>query len=494
MMGQEPESLLNQVVADYLLLEALGIGASSWVYRARRAADPPRMSASAPAAFPDEAAIKLFHVSGASTRERADIRARFLAEAETLARLRHPHIVPIIASGEDPATGFTYMVLPYLSGGSLAGQLTGQPAMGLARVEAILTHIAAALDYAHTAVPGERPAIVHRDVKPANILLDGAGAPYLCDFGIARILSPTNSLHTGSGHLMGTPAYMSPEQFSDTRAVGPLTDIYSLGMVVYEMVAGRTAFRAPDWPALMRKHLDAQPTSPRNLRPDLPEPAAAVILKAIEKRPEDRFQNAKTFAAAFSEGLRGEWPASLSRPTIAPSPWPVAPTPSAASVAPAASVPSVPSMPSVPSVPSVALPAPITPPIAPTPPQLAASTGVPMAAAWPSVAPGASAPAGTQPTHPNPTPPLEEPRPAPQPETEAQTLIDPNPPAVFTAPPTSPRRSGYAPITQAWAFAPPRPATTSGRRWMMAAAIALIVVAVALAIALVAMTRGALGG
>jgi serine/threonine protein kinase len=313
-MGSDTESdaLLNKVVSGYRLVECIGLGASSWVYRGIRVSESPREGETI--IFPDEAAVKLFTVTGSSIQERARNRKRFLAEAEALKRLKHSNILPVISAGDDAASGRPYIIMPFMAGGSLMHLIAHKGALPLDQVDDILRQVAAALDFAHSAITtgdDKRPAIIHRDIKPANILLDLAGKPYLSDFGIARILSETMSLHTLSGGFMGTPAYVAPEQIRDASRVDARADIYGLGMVVYEMVTGHIAFQDSDLYSLLHRQVFETPISPHVARPDLPQPAAAAILKALAKAPEDRFPHAASFASAFSDGLKGIWTAGL---------------------------------------------------------------------------------------------------------------------------------------------------------------------------------------
>ncbi|HEX8733424.1 MAG TPA: serine/threonine-protein kinase, partial [Ktedonobacterales bacterium] len=235
-------------------------------------------------------------------------------EIEMLRALKHPHILPIIADGVDGGTSSLYMILPYLPGGSLSKRLTsGAPRMTLAEVERLLGQIASAMDYAYTHTPNER--ILHRDIKPDNILLDDKGQAYLADFSIARLMDESRSHLTHTGANPGTYAYMSPEARLGEADLSLASDIYSLGLVAYEMVTGQ------------RRPATGEPPSPRTLNRDLPVPAAEVILRALRRDPAERFATATAFAQAFSRGLRGEWPTGMA-PTVAGG-WP-SPTPSAA--------------------------------------------------------------------------------------------------------------------------------------------------------------------
>jgi hypothetical protein len=186
-------------------------------------------------------------------------------------------------------------------------------------VASYLRQIASALDYAH------RQGVIHRDVKGANVLLDRDGTPLLADFGIARIFErgasqplDTTSARavTRTGQVIGTPACMAPEQLTG-GAITPQLDIYALGVLAWQLVTGALPFTASDPLQLALQHLNNPPPSACALRPELPEPAEAALRRALAKRPEDRFESAGIFAAAFEDGLRGDWHPALSLPAAA---------------------------------------------------------------------------------------------------------------------------------------------------------------------------------
>ncbi len=213
---------------------------------------------------------------------------RFTQEARTLARLTHPAILSLYDFGE--SNGMPYIVMPFMAGGSLADRLRSGP-VSLAETARILTPIADALDFAHS------HGILHRDVKPNNILFDQRGSPFLADFGIAKAMESASSL-TGTG-IIGTPDYMSPEQ-ARGETLGPRSEVYSLGVVAYQMLTGDIVFKATTPVAVIFKHASEPPRPPRELRPDLPEAAEAAILKALAKRPDERFQTATEFVRALA--------------------------------------------------------------------------------------------------------------------------------------------------------------------------------------------------
>ena len=248
---------------------------------------------------------------------------RFLREIEIAARLQHPHILPLYDSGT--AGGVLYYVMPYVEGESLRDRLTREKQLSLGDVVRFATEVASALTYAH----GQ--GVVHRDIKPENILLSG-GHAVVADFGIARALSAAeeNSL-TQTGTAIGTPAYMSPEQSSGGKDVDPRSDVYSLGCVAYEMIAGHPPFTGKTQQEMMALHaLDPVPRL-HAARPQVPRNLERAVRKALAKTPADRFATAAQFAEALTSApattreRRGTTrPAAPSRPAprTAPPPSP----------------------------------------------------------------------------------------------------------------------------------------------------------------------------
>ncbi len=222
------------------------------------------------------------------------VRARFTREAQTFAHLSHPNIVPIYDVGE--REGIAYFVMALASGGSLAALLAREPRQPLDEVRRLLIEIADALDFAH------RHGVVHRDIKPDNILLDrDTGRAMVTDFGIARAMEAGTRL-TITGNAVGTPTYMSPEQATGERELDGRSDIYSLGVVAYQMVTGRVPFSASSAIALLFKHLHEAPRPIAELRPDAPRSLRKAIERALEKDPEERWPT----AAALRDALRHE--------------------------------------------------------------------------------------------------------------------------------------------------------------------------------------------
>jgi len=220
---------------------------------------------------------------------------RFQREARAVSRLEHPNILTIYDYGEQD--GWTYMVSPFIGGGTLSAQLRRGP-WTVEEAVAVLEPLASALDYAH----GE--GIVHRDIKPSNILFTDRGRLVLSDFGIARILE-ASTLLSHAGLIVGTPMYMSPEQ-ADGQPAGPASDLYSLGVVAYEMLTGRPPFTAETPLALLRAHIDKPLPPPRTINPDLSDAAESVLFKIMAKDPAHRFRS----GAAFVDALRIAQPKS----------------------------------------------------------------------------------------------------------------------------------------------------------------------------------------
>jgi eukaryotic-like serine/threonine-protein kinase len=214
---------------------------------------------------------------------------RFLREIDIVARLTHPHIVPLIDSGE--AGGLLYFVAPYLEEGSLRDRLVERKRLSTDEALRITGEIAGAIDYAH------RQGFVHRDVKPENILF-ADGYCMLADFGIARVLSTPAEDATHAGIALGTPDYMSPEQAAGERDLSNRSDIYSLGCVLYEMLAGAPPFRSESPRATMARHVTEQPSPIRALRPEVPIALERALLRALAKDPAARFATAAEFVAA----------------------------------------------------------------------------------------------------------------------------------------------------------------------------------------------------
>ena len=313
------DALIARTLGDYRLVSVLGRGGMSAVYLAERLDDPQTLVAIKVLAAPP--------LAGPDARAKAH--ARFVREIETATQLDHPHILRALAYGEAPALGddapVRYLVAPFAEGGSLAQYLAvGGAPLPLAECAQYITQVASALDYAHVR------GVIHRDVKPSNVLLDAQGDALLADFGIARYLesglgalTPPGQPEqpaalTMTGETLGTPTYMAPEQIRGAR-VGPAADIYALGVVAYELVTGRPPFDGASPAEALIQHLQTTPAPPQLARPDLPAPAGAAIMQALAKDPARRFASAGAFARAFATGLAGEWSADLDRQATQPS-------------------------------------------------------------------------------------------------------------------------------------------------------------------------------
>jgi hypothetical protein len=225
----------------------------------------------------------------------AEIAERFRREAMTVARLVHPNIVPILFVPATP--DMACYVMPLVDGESLAARLDREGAQPMVVAVSIAQDVAGALDVAHAA------GIVHRDVKPDNILLEHAsGRALLADFGIAKAADQQGRI-TSSGFVLGTPQYIAPEQAAGERALDARTDEYALAVVVFEMLAGRPPFTAPNAQALYALHVIAPVPDVRELRPEVPAAVAQALTRALAKDPAHRYPGAGTFAEALVAGL-----------------------------------------------------------------------------------------------------------------------------------------------------------------------------------------------
>jgi tRNA A-37 threonylcarbamoyl transferase component Bud32 len=269
-------------VGRYRILAELGRGGMGTVYKAR---DPQLNRV---------VALKMPRFDGRQA-DTAPLLQRFLREARAAAGVRHAHVCPIYDVGEH--NGLPYVVMACIEGQSLADRLRARPLVADPR-EAVelVRQVAEGLAAVHA------HGIIHRDLKPGNILLDAHGDALLTDFGLARPENDTENL-TADGALVGTPAYMSPEQArSDNAAIGPASDVYSLGVVLYQMVTGRLPFTGPML-ALLAQIANDTPPSPSQLRADLDPALEALIVRAMASQPADRFPNARAFADALRDWL-----------------------------------------------------------------------------------------------------------------------------------------------------------------------------------------------
>ncbi len=229
---------------------------------------------------------------------RRDIRSRFLREAETAAQLSHPNIVPIYSV--DEVGNLVFFVMACIDGDNLATLLQKRGPLPIENVRRWFTEVADAMSYAHAR------GVIHRDIKPDNILLDGIdGRALVTDFGIARAMidSGETSRLTATGMAIGTPAYMSPEQASGDRDLDGRSDLYSLGVVAYQMLVGEPPFIGGTTPALLVKHLAELPVPVSLRRPDVPADLAMIVMRLLEKNPDNRFQSAVEVVQALKTGI-----------------------------------------------------------------------------------------------------------------------------------------------------------------------------------------------
>jgi serine/threonine-protein kinase len=246
---------------------------------------------------------------------REEIRKRFTREAQTAARLSHPHIVPIHSVGEE--AGLVYFVMGFVDGESLAARLRRRERLPVEEARRIMKETADALGLAHAM------SVIHRDIKPDNILLEGTRRRVMVtDFGIAKALSDIGSgTLTGTGVAIGTPAYMSPEQAAGEREIDARSDLYSLGVVAYEMLTGEVPFKAPTVAGILLKQVTQPVPNLTEIRPDCPEELAATVSRCLEKEPEIRWPTADALRRALEGRASAQYRprSSLSRrPTKRP--------------------------------------------------------------------------------------------------------------------------------------------------------------------------------
>ncbi|MFQ5613793.1 MAG: protein kinase [Anaerolineae bacterium] len=291
------EDLTGRTLGQYRIVEQIGQGGMATVFKAYQAA------------LDRYVAVKVLPPYYA---HEAGFSERFTREAKAIAQLDHPHILPVYDFGQEE--GFSYLVMKYVPAGTLKSKL-GAP-LPLEEMVTIIEDIAGALDHAH------QRGVIHRDVKPGNVLVDQTGWLYLTDFGLAKIAEGSIQL-TGSGVGLGTPAYTSPEQ-GQGQKVDHTTDIYSLGVVLYQFTTGRLPFEAETPFAIVLMHIADPLPMPRSINPDLPEDVERVILKAMAKAPEERYQSAGEMAAALRQAATTALREAPTATALPPTPPPAA--------------------------------------------------------------------------------------------------------------------------------------------------------------------------
>jgi|GEM_PF-1723486 len=271
--------LLGKKLGQYEILAEIGRGGMATVYRAYQTS------------LNRSVAVKV--LAGELARD-ADFRARFQREAHAVAQLAHPNILPVYDFGQDPETGAVYFVTQLVEGGTLAARMSApMPPNEAARVAA---QLARALDYAHVS------GIIHRDVKPTNVLMTRDGHPLLSDFGIAKIVAETKLTQTGTS--MGTPEYMSPEQ-AQGLPVDHRSDIYSLGVMLYALLSATLPFQADTPVALLHQHAYEPPPPLRERAPGVSKSLEKIVMRALAKDPSERFATAGELADALDDEIAG---------------------------------------------------------------------------------------------------------------------------------------------------------------------------------------------
>ncbi|MBF8282590.1 MAG: hypothetical protein HW378_1505 [Anaerolineales bacterium] len=284
---------VGENVGPYRIVEQLGQGGMATVFKAYHAA------------LDRYVAIKVMHPA---FKEDPTFLARFQREARVVARLEHPNIVPVYDYAEH--NGAPYLVMKFVEGETLKAKLARGP-ISLTEAVKIVEAVGTGLDYAH------KQGILHRDIKPSNVMLAADGNVYLADFGLARIAQAGEST-LSSDSLLGTPHYMSPEQAKGVKELDAGTDIYSLGVVIYELVVGRLPFSADTPFAIIHDHIYTPLPMPHDVNPSVPEAIERVLLKALAKERADRYPDVAAMVAAFRDAAATADQASTALPHAVP--------------------------------------------------------------------------------------------------------------------------------------------------------------------------------
>lgn len=285
----QQDDLIGTTLGNYRILAPLGQGGMARVYKAYQEN------------LDREVAVKVLPPWFAADRNFVE---RFNLEARLVARLSHPNIVTVHDASEQQ--GHLYIVMQLVDGGTLKQRMEQLHTQGRTMEESeatpIFVKLADALAYAH------EQGIVHRDIKPVNVLMDRSGRPILSDFGIAKVLASTSDNLTRPGAGVGTPEYMSPEQCLGSATIDGRADIYALGVMLFEALTGRAPFLGNSYPALAHSHIYEPPPRPRLLRPTISPAFEDVILTALNKQPQQRYQSASEMADAIEHALTQSLP------------------------------------------------------------------------------------------------------------------------------------------------------------------------------------------
>lgn len=271
--------ITGEQVGPYQIIEQLGSGGMATVFKAYHAS------------LDRYVAIKVLHPA---FKQDPNFLSRFQREARIVARLEHPHIVPVYDFSE--AGGQPYLVMRFIEGETLKARLANDD-LSLDEVARIMKPVGEALSYAH----GQ--GVLHRDVKPSNVLLTPDGGVWLADFGLARIAQAGEST-LSQDSLLGTPQYISPEQAQGLSDLDARTDIYSLAVVMYELLVGRVPYQADTPYAVIHDHIYAPLPLPHSIKPDFPEPLERVLLKALSKERDDRYATVADLMRAFDQAVQ----------------------------------------------------------------------------------------------------------------------------------------------------------------------------------------------